>query len=185
MAAMGHIEAKLDAYGGRFTVTLFVRVMTAYVEWRNSVLAVISKAEDAIKAEQEEQIAAQRNEQARAEILSEFERLKNTNDRFHSPEQIPLSWIRVLQAAGKFERIDRGEASDRWMWAKNEVVERFCEDVKALRKPVVLLTEKQCADIYRKCMDDHEYFPEELLDTAKNLYGRFTIFSQLAPYAGV
>ena len=194
MAALGHIDAKLEAYGGRFTVTLFVRVLTAYIDWRNTILHAISKAQDVLDEEDKQEQAKEKNEQARVQILDDFERLKISNDRFKLPDQIPLAWVRVLQGAGLFERIDKGEAASRWIWAKTHIVQQFINEMKIYiispeadrpnKKPALLLTEKECRALYEKCLADEDYFPDELRESAKNLYGRITIFSKLAPYKG-
>lgn len=179
MAAAQLIDVKLTAFSGRFTVAMFGAVMSAYRAFRNDVLVQLSKGAD-IEAEEAEQVQNEkRNAEYRAHVVSEFTRLKVENRQIESADKVPAVWPKILR---ELELIDGN--SDLWIEAKNQVCAGFIRDVANGEFSILIGDSTSCRKLAEKIKNDPDFFPLELKPAAEILYGRWIVFSNLAPFEG-
>ncbi len=178
LAAARKIEADLSAYHGKFTVNMFGAVLAAYRPYRTLVLAALDKGQDAHLAAIQQAEDDARNEEYRQFVVQEFAALCFENRRFDAPEKIPLRWAENLSARGLLE-----SDGEMWKQSKRDVRAEFLATAQTVGADMTIGTEKQVRNIAEKCRADPDYFPPELTDRAKNLYGRRLIFKHIAPFA--
>ncbi len=179
MAAAQLIDVNLTAFGGRFTVAIFGNVLSAYRTFRNNVLVQLSKGADMETEEAEQVENEKRNAEYRAHVASEFARLKVENRQIESADKVPAVWPKILR---EMELIG-GDAA-KWIEAKNQVCADFVRDVANGEFSILIGNSTSCRKLADKIKTDPEFFPEELRPAAEILYGRWIVFSNLAPFEG-
>lgn len=173
MSSAKMLNADSTAYRDRFTVNLFGRVMATYKDYRNKILAEISKAKDIEQEENAAAIRAEMNEKIRQNVIEEFERLKINNTRFRSPEDIPTFWVGILR-----EKITGNRVL--WERARKDVSDEFCVNIQSGGNDIAI-NRKRCFEIVREYKEAGVY-PEELYERAVNRYGRYLIFDNISPF---
>lgn len=179
MAAAQLIDVSLTAFGGRFTVAMFGAVLSAYRTFRNNVLVQMSKGAEQEAEETEQAENEKRNAEYRAHVVSEFTRLKVENRQIESADKVPAVWPKILREMGF---INTNTAL--WLQAKQQVCADFVRDVANSEFSILIGNSTSCRKLADKIKTDPEFFPEELRPAAEILYGRWIVFSNLAPFEG-
>jgi hypothetical protein len=177
MAANNELgEIDLRAFKGVFTVDIFSRVITAYSEHRNKVLAAVLEATNAQARERQEVQAKEKNEEFKASVLNDYEKLLRRNDRFHTCHEVPWIWGKVLNEAGELTS-DPTE----WINAKKIVRAKFMVETAAMVPDLSFSVETRKRMFY-EMQQDFDCFSDELIEQAKKLYGQILVFKNLPPY---
>lgn len=179
MAAAQLIDVSLTAFGGRFTVAMFGAVLSAYRAFRNNVLVQMSKGADMESEEKEALENEKRNAEYRAHVVSEFNRLKVENRQIESADKVPAVWAKILN---EHDLLNSNTAL--WLHAKQQVCADFLRDVANNEFSILIGNGVSCRKLADKIKTDPEYFPIELKPAAEILYGRWIVFSNLAPFEG-
>lgn len=164
-------QAATTSYGGRFSVNMFGRVMSNYMEHRRIISAEIYAAQDAERMEGENEQIRLKNEAARKVVFEEFEAAKNLGHNFKSPLDIPASWARILPPS-------LPKNAELWAQAKRLVTDEFCAAVRTGAPDLEIGSIQRRREIAEKYKQTGQY-PEELYERAQGRYARMLIFSHL------
>lgn len=179
MAAAKLIDVDLTAYAGRFTVAMFGGVMAAYVEYRDKLLNTIQSGQTELENVARDAEVKIKSAELAAHVKKEFESLIFNNTRFESMEQIPGFWPRILVDAGLLE-------SDAAAWVESKIA--VCNDFAAKagvgESDIVIGDSHACRKLADKIKSDPDFFPSELMERAKVLYGRTLIWNAIGPFVG-
>jgi len=170
-------EIKLTAFYGMFTVDTFAKVISAYEKKRNHAISELAKlAEEEEKQKNEERKRAEWQEY-KQRVCEDFKALRISNERFGHPDKVPLLWAKILIDAG----LINGRNSALWIKAKDTVVSDFMSDYRE-KRPHPIISEGSRRAVYERLVKEPDFFPEELIQTAKNTYGRLLVFLEISPF---
>ncbi len=103
MASAGKFEGlNIETYYGKFSVHTLGKILKAYLAYRTSIAAKYSYSLELIEARKEDALKQQKNEDAKQEIIKEFNQLKETymNDLEIDESKIQAFWGKILVDAG-------------------------------------------------------------------------------------
>ena len=127
-----------------FTVFFFGSLLEKYQLYRNKVAAQISRlqqeAELESKREEMEQTIRLRNEQARAELVAEFER-----GEWQCEADIPHIAVGILKSIGAFDCIDSEVKKTMWQDALKDTMLHFAHEITRAQKIGMDTTEMEKA----------------------------------------
>lgn len=106
----------LTAWGGKFTVSSFAKIMKGYSDWRDVAKKAAGEVDAALSAKLESEETEQRNEATRAAVVAEFESLKANADQLRGFFDVRDYWeweIKILQQQGLIE----SGRQDLWQYA--------------------------------------------------------------------
>lgn len=179
MAAAKLIDVDLTAYAGRFTVAMFGGVMAAYVEYRDKLLNTIQSGQTELENVARDAEVKIKSAELAAHVKKEFESLIFNNTRFETLEQIPGFWPRILVDAGLLEK-----DAAAWVESKITVCNEFAAKAGVGESDIVVGDSHACRKLADKIKSDPDFFPSELMERAKVLYGRKLIWNTIGPFVG-
>lgn len=176
MAAGGKLnDVNLNAYWGRFPVSMFSEVCRKYIAVRDAAFAAYDKEVEKIEHEKMEERRAEENAKAREAIIVDWQERKMDNRPFDKWQDVPYGYGEVLRAEGMIY-----DNNDLWREVKRDVVATFMADVKMGRNWMGVGDIYLCRRIYEKVRNFPDIFPTELEPRAKTDYFKKLAFKSLS-----
>lgn len=174
LAAAGRLGSiDMTAYGGRYSVELFGRVMRAYKAYREKVVEALeqeaAKADDARR----ESTNKAKAERWRKELIDGF--VRGTHD-WKTWAEVPLSAYEILLKLGHVKK-----DVDLWNKVKRDIIADLKAKANAGEPDDTLGSKYDVRNVAARHNRDPDIFPTELLDRAKTHYKKQAVFSQFKP----
>lgn len=182
-------DISIIAYKGVFTVAIFGEVIEAYSKVRDAIVDALDQAEKKEAQQEQEALAAARQEVYRNEVILNFKLLQSKNEQFGTIEKIPVQWPQILQDAGLLKSDPK-----LWIEAKSATAAKFKADTQRIRDLRListqeadklesrLFTQVERERICQQIFEQPDVLPQELYLQASQLYGRILVFNQIANY---
>ena len=164
LMAAGKLNANIEAYHGMFNVTMFGRMIEAYIEYRKPILKALVESK-AKRLELSPESIEAKNERLRQELLSKWD-----NNEFEIDE-VTSFWpyqIAILKDSGRFDHVTAEKKAELWLEAK-EGAKSECH--KALQDANTPAPERKgIRDLIEKIAQGET--PKTFKDRATVIYGK-------------
>lgn len=171
LAAAGSLgDVQMTAYGGRYSVELFGRIMAAYKAYRARIVAALEDEADKAQKIAREAGNKAKAEKWRRELIAGF---KNRKMNWTTWGDVPPVAYDILLEAGLVEK-DVGL----WNTVKSDIMADITMKVQTRQSDTTLGGHHDLQAILNKWKKDPDLFPPSLMDRAKAWYKKRAVFAQ-------
>ena len=176
MAAAEKLDVNIETYYGKFNVSILGKVLKAYLDYRNKIIAAYEHEKDKINKQLEQKEIEQKNAITRKKIIKSYNEIKSyyeaTGDETKF-NRIKPYWCKILLDENI---ISLTQSQKQWCW--NEAKKEAISEVKKEYQADISPNRKNTLKHYLKKIEEGVEV-DELNNKSISIYSRFIVIKSI------